>query len=67
MFLSSSDIVTDYINAGVEELIYQNTSLFESWTENLAAYQMRMLMAIADGIHDGLSSAEVAKNMGYEL
>lgn len=60
VFLSSSDIVTDEdINAGVEELIYQNTSLFESWTENLAAYQMRLLMAIADGIHEGLSSAQV--------
>lgn len=60
VFLSSSDVVTDDdINAGVEELIYQNTSLFESWTENLAAYQMRLLLAIADGNHDGLSSAEV--------
>lgn len=62
VYLSSSDIVTDAdINYGVEELICQNTALFESWTENLVANQMRMLRAIADGIHEGLSSADVIK------
>lgn len=60
VYLSSSDVVTDEdIDAGVEELICQNAALFESWTDNLAAYQMRLLMAVADGIHDGLSSADV--------
>ena len=60
VFLTSSDIVSsEDINAGVDELICQNTYLFESWTENLATYQMRFLMAVADGIHDGLSSAGV--------
>lgn len=62
VYLSSSDIVTkEDIDYGIEELIYQNTALFESWTENLAAYQMRLLRAVADGHHDGLSSAEVMK------
>lgn len=60
VYLSSSDVVTDEdIDVGVEELICQNAALFESWTDNLAAYQMRLLMAVADGIHDGLSSADV--------
>lgn len=60
VYLSSSDVVTDDdINYGVEELICQNTSLFESWTENLVANQMRLLRAVADGIHGGLSSSEV--------
>lgn len=60
VFLTSSDIVSsEDINVGIEELICQNTSLFESWTENLVAYQMRLLTAVADGVHEGLSSAEV--------
>lgn len=63
VYLSSSDVVTEEdINYGIEELIYQNTSLFESWTENLVANQMRLLRAVADGIHDGLSSADVIAN-----
>lgn len=40
-------------------MYFRNTSLFESWTEDLVANQMRLLTAIADGIHEGLSSAEV--------
>lgn len=60
VYLSSSDRVTeDDIDAGIEELISQNTALFESWTDNLVANQMRLLTAIADGIHEGLSSADV--------
>jgi hypothetical protein len=62
VYLSSSDVVTEEdINYSIEELICQNTALFESWTENLVANQMRLLRAIADGIHAGLSSAEVIK------
>ncbi len=62
VFLESSDeVTTDDINVGVEELICQNTPLFETWTENLGAYQMRLLTAVADGIHDGLSSADVIR------
>lgn len=60
VFLSSSDVVSsEDINNGIDELICQNTYLFESWTEHLATYQMRFLMAVADGVHDGLSSADV--------
>ena len=60
VFLSSSDKVTsEDISSGIDELICQNSSLFESWTENLVAYQMRFLMALADGIHERLSSSSV--------
>lgn len=60
VYLSSSDRVTEEdIDTGIEELISQNTALFESWTDNLVANQMRLLTAIADGIHEGLSSADV--------
>ena len=62
VYLSSGEIVSDTdLDNGIEELICQNTSLFESWTENLVANQMRLLTAIADGIHEGLSSSEVIR------
>jgi hypothetical protein len=60
VLLHSSEVVTaDDIEAAVDELIVQNTALFESWTEDLPAYQMRYLAAVADGVHDGFSKAEV--------
>ena len=60
VLLHSSEVVKEEdINVGIDELIVQNTALFESWTEGLPAYQMRYLMALADGIHDGFSSSEI--------
>ena len=60
VLLHSSDIVSaEDIDVAVDELIVQNTALFESWTEDLPAYQMRYLMAIANGVHDGFSTSEI--------
>jgi Predicted ATPase (AAA+ superfamily) len=60
VYLFSDDVVTEQnIDAGVEELIDQNTALFESLTENLTPVQMRFLKAVANGINNGFSSAEV--------
>jgi len=60
VYLFSDDVVTEEnIDAGIEELIDQNTALFESRTENLTPVQMRFLKAVANGIHNGFSSAEV--------
>ena len=60
VFLHSADVVTDEdVDVAVEELISQNTALYESWTEDLSVYQMRFLLALADGINEGLSSAVV--------
>ena len=56
---SSVNVTEADIDAGVDELIVQNSALFESWTEDLPAYQMRFLKAMADGIHEGFSSSEV--------
>lgn len=41
------------------ELVAQNSPLFESRTENLTANQMNCLLAVADGITEGLSSSYV--------
>ena len=60
VFLFSSDKVTEEdVQKGIEELIVQNTALFESRTEVLTPVQMRFLMAVANGIHDGFSTSEI--------
>lgn len=60
VFLFSGDKVSDQdIKNGIEELIVQNTALFESRAETLTPMQMRFLIAVANGIHDGFSTAEV--------
>ena len=60
VYLFSDNVVTNQdIDAGIEELIDQNTALFESRTENLTPVQMRFLRALADGVCDGFSSAAV--------
>lgn len=60
VYLFSDKKVTERdIKDGVEELIDQNTALFESRTENLTPVQMRFLKAVSDGVNDNFSSAEV--------
>ena len=60
VLLQSAETVTEEgIDAGIDELVVQNTALFESWTENLPAYQMRFLMALADGVNDRFSTTEI--------
>ena len=60
VFLFSGEQVTEEdVQNGIEELIVQNTALFESRTETLTPVQMRFLMAVANGIHDGFSTSEV--------
>jgi len=56
---SEENVKDEDVDAGIDELVVQNAALFESWTENMPAYQMRFLMALADGVHHGFSSAEV--------
>lgn len=60
VLLHSAETVTEEdIDAGIDELVVQNSALFENWTEDIPAYQMRFLMALADGVHSGFSSAEI--------
>lgn len=60
VYLYSGQAVSeDDITQATEELIDQNTALFESRTEHLTSLQMRFLKAVADGIGQGFSSAEV--------
>ncbi len=42
-----------------QDLIDQNTPLFDKQTENLSAYQFNFLLALADGVHSEFTSAEI--------
>ena len=60
VFLYSGKTVTDKdIDEGINELIAQNTALFESRTESLSPTQMRFLTAVASGVSEGFSSSQV--------
>ena len=56
---SGSEVQEEDVTEGIEELIAQNTALFESRTETLSPVQMRFLTAVADGINEGFSSSFV--------
>jgi len=45
--------------AALDELIAQNTPLFESRVEPLTAYQLNLLKAVADGVSSGLTTSRV--------
>lgn len=60
VYLFSDTIVSDEdVERGIEELIDQNTALFESRTENLTPVQMRFIKAVSDGIREGFSSSNI--------
>jgi hypothetical protein len=42
-----------------QDLIDQNTPLFDKQTESLSAYQFNFLLALADGVHSEFTSAEI--------
>jgi uncharacterized protein len=48
-----------------QDLIDQNTPLFDKQTENLSAYQMNFLRALVDGVHSEFTSAEILQK--YQL
>lgn len=48
-----------------QDLIDQNSPLFEKQTENLSSYQMNFLRALVDGVHSEFTSAEILQK--YQL
>ena len=65
-FQLSEPIANDStLKMAIEELITQCADVFEARTQDLTGYQMRYLMALADGITEGLSSAAVVSK--YKL
>ena len=53
----ASEVTVEALNEGVDEMIAQNSALFEARTEHLTAYQMNYLKAVSSGIHEGITSA----------
>ena len=46
----------------LQELVEQCNDVFEAKTDDLTAYQMNFLRAVADGHHTGLSSAQIIQD-----
>lgn len=47
------------LETAIEELVAQNSPLFESRVETLTAYQMNMLRAVSDGVSGGFTTSRV--------
>lgn len=54
----------DFANA-YQDLIDQNSPLFEKQTESLSAYQMNFLRALVDGINSEFTSAEILQKYQF--
>lgn len=52
-------------DAACEDIIDQNTPLFEKQTENLTTYQMNFLRAVLDGVHSEFTKQEIIQK--YQL
>lgn len=66
LWIHTEQIATDQDFADAhQDLIDQNTPLFEKQTENLSAYQMNFLRALVDGVHSEFTSAEILQK--YQL
>jgi len=66
LWIHTQQITTEqnFIDA-YQDLIDQNTILFEKQTENLSAYQINFLKALVDGVHSEFSTQEVLQK--YQL
>lgn len=62
MLDTDSKVTDEIIDVAVVELIAQNSALFMQQTEGLSSYQMNMLRALANDVHDGFTSKEVLEN-----
>ncbi len=60
LWIQTNDEATEqnFANA-YQDLIDQNSPLFQKQTENLSSYQMNFLRALVDGVHSEFTSAEI--------
>lgn len=60
LWVQTEKVATEaHFNAAFEDLLDQNSILFQRETENLSAYQMSFLRAVVEGIHDEFSTREI--------
>ena len=55
----------DIFESAVVELLNQNTMLYLRYAEELSAYQLNFLQAIADGVHSEFTKAAILQQ--YQL
>ena len=63
----SGEIVTeDVLSQAYENLLDENTSLFQEKTESLTSYQLNFIKAIISGIHEDFGKANIREeyNLG---
>lgn len=66
VWIHTKDVATDQnFEDAYQDIIDQNTPLFEKQTESLTAYQMNFLRAIINGVHKEFSTQDVLKK--YQL
>lgn len=66
VWIHTNDIATENdFEVAYQDIIDQNTPLFEKQTENLTSYQINFLRAIIDGVHSEFTSQEVINK--YQL
>lgn len=62
---ADSEATDKDLDMAYQDLLNQNTPLFERQTENLTTYQLNLLRAIVDGNHTGFSTREMLQT--YQL
>ncbi len=66
VWIHTDKVVTEQdLEAAYQDIIDQNTPLFEKHTESLTTYQMNFLRAVLDGVHNEFSTQEVLQK--YQL
>lgn len=66
VWIHTQEVATEQdFKAAYQDLIDQNTPLFEKQTESLTTYQMNFLRAIIDGVHGEFSTQEILQK--YQL
>ncbi len=63
---TEKDVSKELFDTAVNDLLDQNTPLFQKEIEGLSAYQMNFLRAVASGVHSEFSSLEILRkyNLG---
>lgn len=63
--LTGKEATRQELEAAFQDIIDQNTPLFEKQTESLTSFQMNFLRAIIDGVHSEFTTQEVMRK--YQL
>ena len=57
--VTEREVTEDSFQRGLDELLHQNSALFQSRIETLTSFQMNFLRALCDGIHSDFGSKRI--------